>query len=444
MRTRFLLGAAVGAALLVGCNSNLVGSSTTNSTSSSSTSSSGLANCTDNALNSSSCATATGRYVTPTQGSTVNGSNGNLSETIPLGFYDGSTSCVMSDSNLVASNIVSGVSIFGVTGTAQIPACKTADLPYSYGNLSGYSCCGNSFGIVGDGTYIYVGETGMTGTNILLAFTFDTTTHAWTLKSDQTTYTAGNVSSMWDDGTYVYTCEGSSGLEAWTFNGSSWTKKGSYATSMSCNQLWGDGTYLYAADGANGLKAFSFNGSAFTLLADYGSSDVTGISVNSVWGDSHGIYISDSGNTVLRAVSYGGGASFTAGGTVSGVAANNVGGLAGDGTYIYLGSSNGTLYAYTYNGTSFTQAGLISNPDTGDLQQIYASSASPGVVYVANFGTAPWIWGFNGTNFTYEGMIPTQNNNYVTMWASGAYLYFTDVSTQTNNNLYVSAWPLCN
>lgn len=102
--------------------------------------------CTDNALNSSQCSTttnryvysseyggrsdncssganasacwtnATNRYVTSVSGNDVSGSNGSLSATIPDGYYTGKT-CSMSDSNLLASNIKSGVSIFGTTGS---------------------------------------------------------------------------------------------------------------------------------------------------------------------------------------------------------------------------------------------------------------------------------------------------------------------------------------
>lgn len=73
--------------------------------------------CTDNALNASQCATATSRYVSPTLGAAVSGSNGSLTATVPEGFYNGSTSCSMSDTNLTAGNIMGGVTIFGVTGS---------------------------------------------------------------------------------------------------------------------------------------------------------------------------------------------------------------------------------------------------------------------------------------------------------------------------------------
>ena len=79
--------------------------------------------CTDNTLNASACSTATNRYVTSTLGANVTGagSNGGATTTVTLAipgntFNDGTTSCQMTDPNLIAGNIASGISIFGVTG----------------------------------------------------------------------------------------------------------------------------------------------------------------------------------------------------------------------------------------------------------------------------------------------------------------------------------------
>ncbi|MCM2279796.1 MAG: DUF1566 domain-containing protein [Oligoflexia bacterium] len=60
----------------------------------------------------------------------MSGANGSLSATIPEGYYSGAQSCTMSDSNLLATNIASGVTIFGVTGTAGVEthsACSAAN-----------------------------------------------------------------------------------------------------------------------------------------------------------------------------------------------------------------------------------------------------------------------------------------------------------------------------
>ena len=73
--------------------------------------------CTDDALNAGQCSTAVNRYVSSTLGSNVSGANGSISSVVPLGFYNGTTSATMSDTNLVAGNIKSGTTIFGVGGS---------------------------------------------------------------------------------------------------------------------------------------------------------------------------------------------------------------------------------------------------------------------------------------------------------------------------------------
>ena len=80
-------------------------------------------NCTDDALNNEKC-TALNRYVTPTLGSSITSwtntsSSTTLSGVIPLGFYPNNTAISFIDSNLISSNIKSGVSIFSVQGSFQ-------------------------------------------------------------------------------------------------------------------------------------------------------------------------------------------------------------------------------------------------------------------------------------------------------------------------------------
>ncbi len=76
--------------------------------------------CTDDALNVGQCSTAANRYVTATSGNNViDWSNGTASTTVgaslPNAYYNGK-SCEFTDADLLASNIKSGVDIFGVTG----------------------------------------------------------------------------------------------------------------------------------------------------------------------------------------------------------------------------------------------------------------------------------------------------------------------------------------
>lgn len=58
---------------------------------------------------------------TATAGANVSGADGSLSFAIPDGFYIDSKTCTASDGDLTAANVVSGVNVFGVTGSA-LPA----------------------------------------------------------------------------------------------------------------------------------------------------------------------------------------------------------------------------------------------------------------------------------------------------------------------------------
>lgn len=92
-----------------------------------STASSGA--CTDDVLNTAACLTAAGRYVTDSVGSSITsysnaGAGTSLTSSIPTGFYLGQN-VTFTDANLIAGNIRTGTSIFGVTGTLtpSVAAC---------------------------------------------------------------------------------------------------------------------------------------------------------------------------------------------------------------------------------------------------------------------------------------------------------------------------------
>jgi hypothetical protein len=91
--------------------------------------------CSDNAFNAAACSTAAGRYVTGTLGGNITGAAGDLDETIPVGFYDGSQSFTASDADLIAANIVSGVNLFGVNGL-MVPRLSNC----SDNSLNGSAC----------------------------------------------------------------------------------------------------------------------------------------------------------------------------------------------------------------------------------------------------------------------------------------------------------------
>jgi len=72
-------------------------------------------------------------------GANVNGPNGSATFTIPDGLYSGSKTATANDANLSASNLVNGVSILGVTGTA-LPAQRLR---------TGQTQCDQGAGILG-------------------------------------------------------------------------------------------------------------------------------------------------------------------------------------------------------------------------------------------------------------------------------------------------------
>jgi hypothetical protein len=108
-----------------------------------------FAACSDDVSNASQCSTAASRYVTSTLGGAVNGADGNLVVAITTGFYDGTISASVSDTDLVAANIRSGVNLFGVNGTYNAlyagctdnslnnSACTTATNRYVTGTSGG-------------------------------------------------------------------------------------------------------------------------------------------------------------------------------------------------------------------------------------------------------------------------------------------------------------------
>ena len=63
--------------------------------------------------------TKTGTQAVPANGANVTGGNGLLSFSIPDGLYAGGKTATAVDGNLLAGNIKSGVTIFGITGTAS-------------------------------------------------------------------------------------------------------------------------------------------------------------------------------------------------------------------------------------------------------------------------------------------------------------------------------------
>ena len=65
-------------------------------------------------------------YFSASEGSNVIGSDGEVSFSIPQGYYSGAQTCTAQDSDLTPGNIVNGVTIFGVTGSLSAGASSLA------------------------------------------------------------------------------------------------------------------------------------------------------------------------------------------------------------------------------------------------------------------------------------------------------------------------------
>jgi hypothetical protein len=144
-------------------------------------------------------------------------------------------------------------------------------------------------------------------------------------------------------------------------------------------------------------------------------------SIGSLYGDDNYIYAGEAGS--VQAYTFDGtnlvtaGSSFSGGGTVTR-------GLHSDGTYLYMLSAytgagtTTTLYALTFNGSSFTSAGsiVISEPEARDVW-------SDGTyIYVGEQADGLAAYSFNGTTFNEVGRWnPTNYIGYVA--GDGDYIY---------------------
>jgi len=301
-----------------------------------------------------------------------------------------------------------------------------------YYNPNGYSAGWTTAGgMWGDGTYLYSGGNYATGGSAdLEAFTFNNATQTWTNKAH--TAPANALNNIWGDGTYIYITEGTSGIQAYTFNGTAFTLKGTYNTTMNADWIWGDGTYIYVADDTHGLKAFTFNGTTFTLKA---TATPSSINAKSVMGDGTYIYVADYGNNVARAYTFNG-TTLTYKAATTSQGSGNVEGVWPNGTYIYVVTTNGPydVQAFTFDGTSFT------------LKKSLKMAIRPGSrIWEANGNfyltaateSSTEVYSFNGTAFTLKGTIPSEGT-ITGMWADANNIYMADTYTAA-----IFAYPLC-
>lgn len=227
--------------------------------------------------------------------------------------------------------------------------------------------------VVRAGNYIFTTDP---GAGIVRAYT--TTGTTWTQVGSLSVSQADTITA---DGTYIYVTRLNDGLDAYTFDGTTFTLKGHYASSDDSQTVYSDGTYLYLAARSQGLVALTFNGSSFTVKGTYS---------NGNWATA----------------------------------------VAGDGTYIYLGMYTDDLYALTFNGTSFTVKGHFggqpgnTNRIFTDGYTIFFNNSTGGndekILYAARF---------DGTNFNILSSYD-MIDNIKAIYSDGKYIY-----AATNNKV---------
>lgn len=270
-------------------------------------------------------------------------------------------------------------------------------------------------GIWQQGAYVFYTQDSNSGTSRIFA---DNATTGARITSYSFGTRSARVGSIWGDGTYVYVGAGTY-LYGLSFNGTTFSAV-ALNTSQGVYDIWGDGTYIYIANGTTGIRAYTFNGTTFTQI---GSTYNTPGTASDIWSDGTYIYSLDDGAN-LRAFSFNG-TSFT----VLDTQAGNYNVLAGDGTYIYVANFYGSSDVYTFDGSSFTDLGV-------QLERVHA--ASNGYVYSAR-GVSPIVHAFDGTTATYGAAYTNDGNtlydinvgdngNVYAISDYGAVVYFPDCS----------------
>jgi hypothetical protein len=319
-----------------------------------------------------------------------------------------------------------------------------------------------------------VGETGLAGDtpgDMLLAFTFNTSSHAWALSSTETSYTKGDVQQVFVQNGLIWTIESNGGpstgnLQTWTYSVPNFTLKATATGLNGYDYMAGDGTYVYVADQGNGLKAYQGSGTTLTKLSTTPYKP-SGGDITAVFAQGGKIIVSDAGNCNTLALTYSGGASFALSSTLTGVCnmgqdsygnASDFPSITGDGTYIYIadttnvGFATANVYAYTLSGTTWTKVGTLAGAASGYFEPnfVFASSAQPGIVYVQSVlencpvcafpSSSVFSYSFNGSTFTFNGTLPTyaQFGPVLPQYTDGSYLYYPDTPWD-----WAMAFPVC-
>lgn len=184
--------------------------------------------------------------------------------------------------------------------------------------------------------------------------------------------------------------------------------------SWGAKDVWSDGNYIYVAfDGTNGIYAYNYGDTPNLwnsgIAHKYDAGRYFGI-----WGDGTYIYVS-AYTEGIYAYTFDGSSFTLRGHRDDGYYAYDVW---GDGNYIYLSNYNGGLFAYDFNGDTFILKG--SKKDNGNA---YASWGDGTYIYLANANFGLYAYTFDGSTFTSKGTINESYNTFSSVWGDGTYVY---------------------
>lgn len=176
--------------------------------------------------------------------------------------------------------------------------------------------------------------------------------------------------------------------------------------------VWGDGRYIYEINSNNNnVRAFDFDGTKFTLIA---TALLPGSGSNrAIWGDGRYIYAA-SQLYGIYAYEFDG-VSFTLAGHVD--PPGNQRSIWGDGQYIFNGLQTGVLGVYTFDGTNFT---FITSDSSLDVAVDIWGDGD--YIYVADDDNDLRVFGLGGI-----GLTPITSASFAgqgrAVWGDGDYIY---------------------
>jgi len=236
--------------------------------------------------------------------------------------------------------------------------------------------------VISDGTHYYVGAPGTGLAVVRVAATGDLTLIT------QETNLLTEARRAWPSDGLLYVPSGGDGLFAYRFDGTTLTRVGSRAMSMSWAQgVWASGTRVLFAD-AGVFRVVDFDGTSFT---DYVTPNASHNNSSRVWSDNTNIFVAnEDGLTAFRLS----GATLVELDTfpTPGGAARDVW---SDGQHVFVAAEGSGVYALRFDGTSFT---LLDQVDTGDQalgvfgdgNYIYTNDLTGGLRAYGGFTCRSW------------------------------------------------------